>query len=350
MKIYYHLLINQRVRSGFTLIELMMASILTLVVVGVAGYGAVVMLRENTASSMASDTQYNLNRAADFIIEEIRSSGSVTADSSLATILSTIGTGACDTTGATPVLGLAVNGSATTNVVYYRKAPDSTWLGTNAIYRCGPSLNSDGSYGSTASYMLVDLIASSRDSKDSGTCGNGGSAYPNDTSGFFVCKSGMLAEIHLASSALNTQTNTAQWISSSSTSRLNDRATYGVVTQGYARAPGGNNLSVAPSSVAKGSATPLVYTFTRYGSTTSAATVNFSVAGTARFTTDYTQSGATFTMASNTTTGTGTITIPAGSSTALLRITPVPTTTLPANPSGVIIVLGSNQVTGNITN
>jgi prepilin-type N-terminal cleavage/methylation domain-containing protein len=77
MKAYYHLLISQRVRSGFTLIELMMASMLTLVVVGVAGYGTVVMLRENTASSIASDTQYNLNRAADFITEEIKMANSV---------------------------------------------------------------------------------------------------------------------------------------------------------------------------------------------------------------------------------------------------------------------------------
>ena len=167
MKTYYHLLINRRVRSGFTLIELMMASMLTVIVVGVAGYGTLVMLRENTASSIASDTQYNLNRAADFIIEEIRSSGNVIADSSLTTILSTIGAGGvCDTTGTTPVLGLSVNGSATTNVVYYRKAPGSPWLGTNAIYRCGPALDSNGNYGSTTSYLLVDLVASSRNSKD----------------------------------------------------------------------------------------------------------------------------------------------------------------------------------------
>jgi hypothetical protein len=51
-------------------------------------------------------------------------------------------------------------------------------------------------------------------------------------------------------------------------------------------------VAVSPSSVAEDGATNLVYTFTRSGVTASPLTVNFSVGGTATFSTDYTQSGA----------------------------------------------------------
>ena len=76
-------------------------------------------------------------------------------------------------------------------------------------------------------------------------------------------------------------------------------------------------VAVAPSKVDEDGATNLVYTFTRTGSTTGALTVNFSVGGTADFSTDYTQTGAaTFTPP------TGTVTFGAGNSTATVTIDP----------------------------
>ena len=55
----------------------------------------------------------------------------------------------------------------------------------------------------------------------------------------------------------------------------------------------------------------LVYTFTRTGSTTGALTVNFSIGGTADFSTDYTQTGAATFVPPN-----GTVIFGAGNSTA----------------------------------
>jgi hypothetical protein len=91
---------------------------------------------------------------------------------------------------------------------------------------------------------------------------------------------------------------------------------YGVGTPGAATGTITNDdtdvsVAVSPSTVLEDGATNLVYTFTRNGNTTGALTVNFSVAGTATFGTDYTQSGA---AAFNATTGA--ITFAAGSSTA----------------------------------
>ncbi|MCA1627369.1 MAG: hypothetical protein LC742_05345 [Acidobacteria bacterium] len=79
----------------------------------------------------------------------------------------------------------------------------------------------------------------------------------------------------------------------------------------------GVTVAVSPSSVDEDGATNLVYTFTRTGDTTGALTVNFSIGGTATFSTDYTQTGAaTFTPP------TGTVTFGAGNSTATVTIDP----------------------------
>jgi hypothetical protein len=350
-------LIRKTNNSGFTLVELLLASVGMFFVVMAAGYGVFVMARENVAANAAGDTQYNLSRAVDFISEEIKSSANITADSSLTSLLSTClaaGTGNEVGTGtATPVLGLSVNGSATTNVIYYTQKPSSTWLGNNAIYRCGPVLDSNGAYTSSIkSYLLVDLIASANAPNDTAGCSNGGTAYPNVTSGFFVCKNDKLAELHVASSALNAQTgkDSLKWVSSNSASRFNNKATYGIISQAYARAPGDLSVSVAPTTVTKASGTPLTYTFNRFEDATAASTINFSVGGTAVYPTDYAQSGAaTFSATA------GTITFAANSKTATLALTR--TTSIATNKAIIITVtsntgysVGSaNSATGSIT-
>jgi len=76
-------------------------------------------------------------------------------------------------------------------------------------------------------------------------------------------------------------------------------------------------VAVSPSSVTEDGAANLVYTFTRNGVTAGSLTVNFTVAGTAAFATDYTQTGAaTFAAAS------GTVTFGAGNSTAAITVDP----------------------------
>jgi Calx-beta domain-containing protein len=77
------------------------------------------------------------------------------------------------------------------------------------------------------------------------------------------------------------------------------------------------SVAVSPSSVLEDGAANLVYTFTRNGNTTGALTVNFAVAGTATFNSDYTQSGAATFSPTN-----GTVTFAAGSSTATVTIDP----------------------------
>lgn len=103
-------------------------------------------------------------------------------------------------------------------------------------------------------------------------------------------------------------------------------------------------LAVSPASVLEDGATNLAYTFTRTGSTASAMTVNFSVGGTASFTQpDYSQSGAaTFTATS------GTVVIPAGSSTATVTIDPSADTTVePDETVNLTVTSGAGYTVGS---
>ncbi|MCM3873670.1 MAG: hypothetical protein ND895_23535, partial [Pyrinomonadaceae bacterium] len=91
------------------------------------------------------------------------------------------------------------------------------------------------------------------------------------------------------------------------------------------------SVAVAPSAVAEDGATNLVYTFTRSGITAGALTANFSVAGTATFGTDYTQTGAASFGAT-----TGTVTFGAGNATAAVTIDP--TADLAFEPDETVIL------------
>ena len=113
-------------------------------------------------------------------------------------------------------------------------------------------------------------------------------------------------------------------------------------------------VAVAPASVTEDGAPNLVYTFSRTGSTTSALNgVNFSVTGTASFSTDYTQTGA-----ASFTSSVGTVNFAAGSSTAVVTVNPSTDSTFEPDETVVLTVtsgsgynVGSpSAATGTITN
>ncbi|MCZ8250277.1 choice-of-anchor L domain-containing protein [Microcystis sp. LE19-195.1E] len=112
-------------------------------------------------------------------------------------------------------------------------------------------------------------------------------------------------------------------------------------------------LAINPASVSEDGTANLVYTFTRTGVTTNALTVNYTVGGTATFSTDYTQTGAaSFTATS------GTVNFLAGSSTTTVTVDPTADTTVEPDET-VILTLASGTgytvgtttpVTGTIIN
>jgi Bacterial Ig-like domain (group 3)/PKD domain/Calx-beta domain len=112
-------------------------------------------------------------------------------------------------------------------------------------------------------------------------------------------------------------------------------------------------VTVAPTSVLEDGPDNLVYTFTREGQTTSALTVNFTVGGTAS-STDYVLTGfATFDGTTN-----GTVTIPIGSSTAMLTVNPTTDSTVEPDETAIVSAVAGTgydvgvpgSATGTITN
>ncbi|QIE58286.1 HYR domain-containing protein [Rasiella rasia] len=92
-------------------------------------------------------------------------------------------------------------------------------------------------------------------------------------------------------------------------------------------------VTTAPTSVNENSGTGMVYTFTLSAAAVGPVTANFSVGGTATFSTDYNQSGAASFNAS-----TGTVTIPNGATTASVTITPVGDGTLEPDETVVLTI------------
>jgi T1SS-143 domain-containing protein len=109
-------------------------------------------------------------------------------------------------------------------------------------------------------------------------------------------------------------------------------------------------VSVSPASVAEDGATNLVYTFTLSNPSAFATTVNYTLSGSATNGTDYTGSALT-----------GTVTIPAGSTTATITIDPTADTTFEGNETvtatinsatsnAVALTATTAAATGTITN
>ncbi|WP_301337667.1 ELWxxDGT repeat protein, partial [Microcystis aeruginosa] len=104
-------------------------------------------------------------------------------------------------------------------------------------------------------------------------------------------------------------------------------------------------LSISPSSVSEDGTANMAYTFTRSGVTTDALTVNYTVGGTATFSTDYTQSGAaTFTIT------TGTVTFAANATTAKVTIDPTADTIVENNETvALTLAAGTGYTVGTTT-
>jgi len=249
MKNYLNLLkiFKKNTHSGYTLIELIIASVLTVMVISAAGMGVVLMTQKNMIASADGDIKYNLGRAVDFMTEEIKTA-SVIRDS-----ISSIDAGTFNSAGKTVVLAIRVPG-VVEDIIYYTQAPGNPYLGNLAIYRWGPSLSADGIYTnendpSAWGYngLLVDLIA---DAPLTTGCANGASGWTQIPSsspkGFYVCVNNTtgtsgnrkIVEIHASASAQNNRvSNPLNWGSGSGGGyAAAGKPTYEVITQAYARA------------------------------------------------------------------------------------------------------------------
>jgi hypothetical protein len=100
------------------------------------------------------------------------------------------------------------------------------------------------------------------------------------------------------------------------------------------------SVAVAPSSVLEDGSSNLVYTFTRNGDTSASLTANFTVGGTATFSTDYAQSGAASFGSSS-----GTVTFAAASATATVTFDPTVDSTVESNETIILTVTAATGYT-----
>jgi prepilin-type N-terminal cleavage/methylation domain-containing protein len=157
-------------RSGFTLIELVLALAIATIFLGLVGSGLVIVTKQDRAAAADRSSRYELQRALNFIGNEVQMAQSVNPCPLDFSVVST----ASGSNNPYPVLSLTmpIESGLTEPIIYYVAAPptNSPWSGPLVIYRWGPTLNLNGSYskgGSVTSYsyyneVVVDKITANQ--------------------------------------------------------------------------------------------------------------------------------------------------------------------------------------------
>lgn len=158
-------------RSGFTLIELVLALAIATIFLGLVGSGLVIVTKQDRAAAADRSSRYELQRALGFIGNEVKMAQSVNPCPPDFNGASTMANGSNNPY---PVLSLTmpIESGLTEPIIYYVAAPPlaSAWSGPLVIYRWGPTLNLNGSYskgGSVVSYsyyneVVVDKITANQ--------------------------------------------------------------------------------------------------------------------------------------------------------------------------------------------
>jgi hypothetical protein len=194
---------NRRSDSGFTMTDMLVASVITSVVVASGGVGVASMMDASTTSNAKSERRVEINHSLDFISSEIKvasqidENGHSKTDAEISSNF-TPPSEQVDTTTVSKALVLTLPG-LDTPVVYYSAQPVSgKWSGPRVVYRWGPALNSDGTYEASDSSTwkheaLIDKIDGSGATPG---CESGWTA--NGSAGFYACvdPNGKVAQIN----------------------------------------------------------------------------------------------------------------------------------------------------------
>lgn len=127
--------------SAFTLIEVLLGAALTLIVVSVAGFGLVNILRNEYKANAESEIRNNLNRATEFISDETRRAEAIVDDQS--EIVRPDGNRI--PSDAQMILALKLP-NYRDQIIYYTTSASNPWIGPRVLHRWGPPLDSNGNY------------------------------------------------------------------------------------------------------------------------------------------------------------------------------------------------------------
>jgi type II secretory pathway pseudopilin PulG len=136
---------HRRLQAGFTITEVLLAGLMMLIVVLVAGNGVINLLRSNYRANADSEIQNNLNRTLEFVSDEVRRARRI-ANSATAITSTKV------PTGAQAVLAFQIPDPNNPSqllpdqIVYYTKDPENGLTGPRVLWRFGPDLDSNGNY------------------------------------------------------------------------------------------------------------------------------------------------------------------------------------------------------------
>jgi hypothetical protein len=193
--------------NGYSLPELIIASSLTSVVIGMSMYGLQGMLQTSQKSSMRSAVSSRIYRTLKVISDEVYSAIRVESDVSKAVVDDAPSFTLPD--GATPVLALQMP-DVFERVVYYVGQPADSRLGPQVLYRWGPSYDESGQYKEEEiedpeqweSVPISDLVTSETPIDPNCLSSDWKANPPSNANGFYSCvstKNPGLVELHMTS-------------------------------------------------------------------------------------------------------------------------------------------------------
>ena len=175
--------------SGFTLVELLIGSFIGVLVIGAAGFGLMNLLRNNRSATAQIEQRNDINRAVEFISDEIKRADTIEVNPSdnLTGVTIPSNGSARDAVLALNIPGIPGN-AANTPIVYFLSSPadDDIWQGPKVIYRYGPPLDRDGNFTNGA-WTLEALVDGISDESVTANCDAGWTATPSSPLGFYAC-------------------------------------------------------------------------------------------------------------------------------------------------------------------
>lgn len=189
--------------NGFTLVELLISSVIGVLVIGAAGYGLMNLLRNSRSSTAQIQQRNDLNRAIEFVSDEMKRAETIEVDPSDNLTGVTIPTNG---TAADAVLALNIPGipdnTDDTPIVYFLSSPpdDDIWQGPKVIYRYGPPLDEDGNFTNGA-WDLEPLVDGISDDDVTASCDTGWTATPTSPKGFYACIQPTVEDINVGETA-----------------------------------------------------------------------------------------------------------------------------------------------------
>lgn len=265
---------TQKPTAGFTLVELLVAALISIIVISMAGFGIVTILAINKKAEAMTERRIDLSRAFDFITNEIRMSRrinrtattvangtTITVDDVVTSGLSLSALGSHGTivlyleipiTSAIPATCPAGGPNAGSvpptpadydRVVYDIRSNTTTWLGPRVINRYGRIPKSDGTIDPCSDPISSDILVDSiSDTNISPTPTCNFPAVLSGTKGFYACVNGRQVDVYLQSRVTDTE---AHNLTSRAVSRLRSSTTEPVPILAGTRTSGTNTMNLS---------------------------------------------------------------------------------------------------------